>query len=48
VAPREAEGTVTFLDGSQASFHATLAADGRTLVVIGFGDPVTLERRGVQ
>jgi hypothetical protein len=48
VAPREAEGTVTFLDGSQAAFHAQLAADGRTLLVVGFGDPVTLERRGAQ
>jgi hypothetical protein len=48
VAPREAEGHVTFLDGSQAAFHASLAADGRTLVIAGFGDPVTLERRGAQ
>jgi hypothetical protein len=45
---REAAGTITFLDGSQAAFQAELAADGASMVVTGFGEPVTLKRRGAQ
>jgi hypothetical protein len=41
----KAEGVVTFFDRSQVPFVAELAADGRTLQVRGFGQPVTLERR---
>ncbi len=37
---------MTFLDGSQTSFRAELSADGRSLVVEGFGEPITLQRRG--
>lgn len=45
-APRRAEGFVTFLDGSQTAFRAELSADGRSLIVEGFGEPITLQRRG--
>lgn len=45
-ASRRAEGSVTFLDGSQIAFRAELSADGRSLVVEGFGEPITLQRRG--
>ena len=43
--PRNADGLVTFLDGSQVQFAVELAADGRTLYVQGFGEPITMERR---
>lgn len=43
--PRSAAGFVTFLDGSQLQFDVELAADGRTLRVQGFGQPITMERR---
>jgi hypothetical protein len=42
--PRNAKGFVTFLDGSQVEFTVELAADGRTLRVEGFGQPITMER----
>lgn len=44
--PRSAEGLVTFLDGSQVPFAVELAADGRTLRVDGFGQLLTMDRRG--
>lgn len=40
----EAEGIVIFADDSQSRFAAELAADGRTVVVRGFGGPITLSR----
>lgn len=43
---RTAEGLVTFLDGSQVPFTVELAADGRTLRVDGFGQLLTMDRRG--
>jgi len=46
VEPANAEGFVTFVDGSQVRFTAVLAADGRTLRVDGFGQLVTMERGG--
>ena len=46
--PRNAQGFVTFLDGSQVQFSAELAPDGRTLRVDGFGQPVTMERGGAR
>lgn len=48
IEPRRVDGQVTFLDGSQVRFDADLAADGRTLLVRGFGQPVTMERRNAQ
>ncbi len=44
--PRAAEGVVTLLDGSQTRISAELAADGRSLVVRGYGEPLTLTRVG--
>jgi hypothetical protein len=44
--PRTADGFVTFGDGSQVGFAAELTADGRTLRVEGFGEPIVMERRG--
>lgn len=41
-----AVGAVTFADGSQARFQAELSADGASLTVRGFGEPVILRRRG--
>lgn len=41
---RTAAGVVTLLDGSQTRFDAELAADGRSLLLRGFGEPVTLTR----
>lgn len=41
-----ARGVVTFSDGTQVRFEAELAADGESLVVRGFGEPMTLGRRG--
>jgi hypothetical protein len=46
--PRNADGFVTFLDGSQIGFTAELAEDGRSLRVEGFGRPITMERRSAQ
>jgi hypothetical protein len=46
--PNNAEGVVTFLDGSQVTFAIELAADGRSLRVEGFGQPITMERQGGQ
>jgi hypothetical protein len=43
---RTAAGFVTFGDGSQVAFAAELAADGRTLRLEGFGEPIVMERRG--
>jgi hypothetical protein len=43
-APGKATGLVTLLDGSQIRFQAELAAD-RSVVLRGFGSPITLERR---
>jgi hypothetical protein len=39
-----AEGTITFADGSRASFAARLAADRRSIMIQGLGDPVSLVR----
>jgi len=44
--PRAAEGVVTFLDGTQARFQAELSADGKSLVVRGFGEPIEMKRGG--
>lgn len=44
--PRTARGVVTFLDGTQIEFEAELTADGRSLSVRGFGEPLTMKRRG--
>lgn len=44
--PRQAEGVVTFLDGTQIAFEAELSAGGGSLSVRGFGEPVTLRRAG--
>jgi hypothetical protein len=44
--PGEAEGLVTLLDGTQVRFEVERAADGRTLLVRGFGQPITMERLG--
>lgn len=41
-----ARGLLTFLDGAQAAFTAELSADGRSLVIEGFGAPLTMTRRG--
>jgi len=46
--PRAAEGVVTLLDGSQTRFDAELSADGRTLVVRGFGAPLDFTRAGAR
>ncbi len=46
--PRAADGVVTLLDGSQTRFTAELAADGRSLVLSGFGDPLTFTRGGAR
>ncbi len=43
--PGTASGVVTFSDGSQVRFQAELAADGGSLTVRGFGEPLTLRRR---
>jgi len=43
---RTAAGVVTLLDGSQTRFAAELAADGRSLVVRGYGEPLTFTRKG--
>lgn len=45
VSATELEGTVTFLDGSQAPFKAGLSSDGQTLAIEGFGERVSLKRR---
>jgi hypothetical protein len=45
-AARTADGVVTLLDGSQTRISAELAADGRSLVVRGYGEPLTLTRVG--
>jgi hypothetical protein len=44
--PRAAEGLVTFQDGSQVQFQAELAADGGSLTVRGFGEPISMQRGG--
>jgi hypothetical protein len=44
--PRAAEGLVTLADGTQLSFAAELSADGGSLRVQGFGQPIAMERRG--
>ena len=44
--PRAAEGVVTLANGSQTRFEAELAADGRSLVLRSFGEPLTMTRRG--
>lgn len=43
--PAKASGLVTLLDGSQIRFEAELRAD-RSVLLRGFGSPITLERRG--
>lgn len=45
ISGRKAEGQVTFLDSSQVRFEAELAADGRSLLLRGFGEPITMSRR---
>jgi hypothetical protein len=42
--PGAAEGLVTFQDGSQVQFQAALAADGGSLTVRGFGEPISMRR----
>lgn len=46
--PNLATGVVTLLDGSQTRFEADLSADRRTLVVRGFGEPLTFTRGDAQ
>lgn len=41
----QAEGVVTYLDGTQVGFEAELSAGGRELTVRGFGEPLTMTRR---
>jgi hypothetical protein len=45
---RTAEGVVTLADGTQTHFTAELAADGRSLNLTGFGDPLTMTREGAR
>lgn len=43
-APNKTQGVMTFLDESQVSFEAELAADGQSISLLGLGAPIVLHR----